>query len=95
MVVTDEPAYYKEGAFGIRLENVLLVKKAAIKGESEMLCFEPLTLVPFAKELIDFSALTPNEKKWLAAYHKRVYETLAPHLSPALKKWLKAKTEAA
>ena len=94
MIVTDEPAYYKDGAFGIRLENVLLVKKADIAGESEMLCFEPLTLVPFAKELIDFSALTQSEKKWLAAYHKRVYETLAPHLSPALKKWLKDKTEA-
>ena len=84
MTVTDEPGYYEDGAFGIRHENVLVVKDASTKhkfGNKQFLDFETITLCPFQTKCIDISLLTEPQIKWLNAYHKRCRETLSPLLS--------------
>lgn len=69
MILSNEPGYYEEGNFGIRLENLILVKEIEFhKGERKMLCFETLSFVPFENELIDQKLLTIKEKKWLRNY---------------------------
>ena len=71
MVVSNEPGYYEKGKFGIRIENLVYVKKAKNKKY-----FENLTMAPIDKELINKSMLSSNEKKWLNNYHRKVYENL-------------------
>ncbi len=90
MVVSNEPGYYKEGAFGIRIENLVLVKEdgRAEQGGKTMLSFETLTLVPFDRRLIKPELLSPREIKWVDEYHARVAQSLAPYLDGAEKKWL-------
>lgn len=80
MVTSDEPGFYEEGKYGIRHENLLLCVKKNETEYGEFLGFEPLTLVPFDKEGIDFDLLDDKEKEYLRNYHRRVYETLAPYL---------------
>ncbi len=79
MIVSNEPGYYREGAFGIRIENLLLVREAeSIEGgETPMLSFETLTLAPYDRRLIDMGLLTDEETNWLDAYHARVLNTLS------------------
>jgi Xaa-Pro aminopeptidase len=90
MVVTCEPGYYKSGAFGIRLENMMVVVKSAEEG---FLTFETLTLVPFDRTLIDCQALDAGEIDWIDRYHERVFDGLSPLLDEAsLQDWLYAKT---
>ena len=98
MVVTDEPGIYLEGKFGIRTENVMIInglreRDANVNGNQTMnyeLCtMNSLTLCPIDTAPIDFSMLTTKEVEWLNQYHKRVRETLLPHLSDeADKQWL-------
>ena len=71
MVVSNEPGYYKENKFGIRIENLIYVKK-----QKNVKIFEDLTMVPIDKELIEENNLNNNEKKWLNEYHKKVYKSL-------------------
>ena len=94
MIVSNEPGYYKEGAYGIRLENLLLVTPpAAIPGgEREMLGFETLTLAPFDRRLIVADMLEPSERAWLDAYHARVLAEIGPKLGASERKWLEAAT---
>ncbi|RNF27709.1 putative spliced leader RNA PSE-promoter transcription factor [Trypanosoma conorhini] len=81
MVVSNEPGYYKDGAFGIRIENLEVVVPAATKHSKEgFLTFDTLTMVPLCRELIDAAALTEAERQQVDAYHKKVRETLLPHL---------------
>lgn len=91
MVVSNEPGYYKEGAYGIRIENLVLVKRVP-KSEGvedrNMLCFETITLVPFDPSLVDQTLLNSAEKTWLSDYHKRIYETLSPLVDESTKSWL-------
>jgi len=83
MILSDEPGFYLNGAYGIRLENLLLVKEADFPGaRKKFLRFETLTLAPFDRALIDPALLEPAARDWLNAYHKRVYEELSPHLGP-------------
>ncbi len=91
MVTSCEPGVYLEGSFGIRLENLLLCREAAFEG---FLGFDTLTLAPFDLEAVDASLLCADEKAVLNAYHKRVYEALAPHLNDALRTWLREATRA-
>ncbi|WP_374545656.1 aminopeptidase P family protein [Rhodoblastus sp.] len=94
MILSNEPGYYREGAFGIRIENLVAVEQRAIKGaERDMLGFETLTLVPIDQRLIEPKLLTPDERAWLNAYHARVRAALAPHLDAAERAWLTKATK--
>lgn len=94
MILSNEPGYYKEGAYGIRIENLLLVREPQTfgSGDRKMLFFETLTLAPIDRRLIDLALLTAEETAWLNAYHKRVRETLSPHLDDETKAWLTSAT---
>ena len=77
MIISNEPGYYRENAFGIRLENLLLVvEKNHPDYEKEMLAFETLTYVPFSHHLIDLTLFTEFEKKWLENYHEACHNIL-------------------
>ena len=93
MIVSNEPGYYKTGAYGIRIENLVLVQPVAGEGEREMLGFETLTLAPIDRDLIETSLLDDEEIAWLDAYHKRVRDTLTPLVDPATKHWLAEATQ--
>jgi Xaa-Pro aminopeptidase len=89
MILSNEPGYYREGAFGIRIENLVAVERRDIRGaEREMLGFETLTLVPIDLRLIAKGLLTEGEKAWLNAYHARVRAALSPFLDAAGRAWL-------
>ena len=87
MITSDEPGYYREDAFGIRCENLLLtVPKTGF--ERSMLGFEVLTLVPFDTRLIKPGILSSREIEWLNGYHAKVLETVGPSLSDVESSWL-------
>jgi Xaa-Pro aminopeptidase len=88
MIVSNEPGYYKTGAYGIRIENLVLVQRVDDAAEREMLGFETLTLAPIDRNLIDSSLLDDEEIAWLDAYHTRVRETLTPLVDPDTAHWL-------
>jgi Xaa-Pro aminopeptidase len=90
MIVSNEPGYYKTGAYGIRIENLLVVTPCNdLPGaEREMRCFETLTLAPIDRNLVAPALLSKDEIAWLDAYHARVRETLAPGLDAATAQWL-------
>ncbi|GAA4662805.1 aminopeptidase P family protein [Bartonella pachyuromydis] len=94
MIVSNEPGYYREGSFGIRIENLLIVKPAQRinGGEKEMLSFETLTNCPIDRRLILPELLTQEERQWLNDYHAHVYQTNAPYLNEEEKKWAKEAT---
>lgn len=93
MIVSDEPGYYKQGAYGIRIENLVLVVESAI-GEGRYLEFETLTLAPIDTRPIELSLLDPAERDWLNAYHARVWREISPHVKGGVKSWLKSATKA-
>ena len=82
-VISNEPGFYKKGKFGIRLENMIYVKKLNNK-----IYFKNLTLVPFDKELINFNLLTKTEKKYLINYNLQIYSTVEKYLTYEEKFWL-------
>jgi Xaa-Pro aminopeptidase len=89
MILSNEPGYYKAGAYGIRIENLVLVEERAIPGaEREMRGFETLTLAPIDRALIEPLLLTQDETAWLDAYHARVREALSPLVDADTEKWL-------
>ena len=83
MIISNEPGFYKKGKFGIRIENLVYVKKINNK-----LIFENLTLAPIEKELINFKLLNSTEKDYLFKYHLLVYEKISKYLNKNEKKWL-------
>ena len=83
MVLSNEPGYYEEGKFGIRIENLIFIKKLKKK-----LFFENLTLAPIDKDLIEYKMLTKKEKDYIFKYHLMVYSKLSSFLNPKEKKWL-------
>ena len=91
MIVSNEPGYYKTGAFGIRIENLQYVTEAApIKGgERDMMGFHTLTLAPIDRQLIVKKMLSKAEIKWLNKYHKRVRKEISPLVNDAVKGWLR------
>jgi len=93
MIVSNEPGYYKTGAYGIRIENLVLVQPVEDAAEREMLGFETLTLAPIDRNLIDPSLLDQEEIAWLNAYHARVRETLTPLVDPETARWLANATQ--
>ncbi|GIK48935.1 MAG: M24 family metallopeptidase [Hyphomonadaceae bacterium] len=95
MIVSNEPGYYKTGAYGIRIENLQVVTPAADieGGERPMLGFETLTLAPIARELIVKKMLSKDELDWINAYHARVWAEIGPQLDGDAKAWLEAATK--
>lgn len=94
MILSNEPGYYKTGAYGIRIENLLLVeKRPPAKGaEKPLLGFETLTLAPIDLRLVEPRLLTPEEIAWLNAYHAQVREKIAPQLGAPDSGWLEKAT---
>lgn len=92
MIVSDEPAVYREGKYGIRTENLLLCYEDEETSFGKFLRFHTLTLCFIDQDLIDFSLLDRKEKEWLDKYHEEVYERLDPFLTPEESVWLKEKT---
>jgi Xaa-Pro aminopeptidase len=95
MIISNEPGYYKEGAYGIRIENLILVEpvSAVEGGDRQMHSFETLTFAPIDRALIDTRLLSPAEISWLDAYHARVFEMVSPHLAPKDVQWLHEATQ--
>ncbi|MGB7335125.1 MAG: aminopeptidase P family protein [Salaquimonas sp.] len=95
MIVSNEPGYYKEGQYGIRIENLVIVSEEPVVsgGDHPMLGFETITLCPIDLRLINKTLLNETEIDWLNVYHTRVYKTLAPHLSQSDEAWLKQATK--
>ncbi len=95
MIVSNEPGYYKTDAYGIRIENLVAVREAAIEGaDRRYLEFETLTLAPIDLACIDTGLLTEPERQWLNAYHQRVRDTVAPQVDDATRVWLTEATRA-
>ena len=94
MILSNEPGYYREGSYGIRLENLVLVTplEKIDGGEREMMGFETLTLVPFDRRLIDPKQLERFELAWLNAYHARVRREVEPQLLSDDRPWLRHAT---
>ena len=91
MIVSNEPGYYKPGAYGIRIENLLLIEPRAIAGaEHAMLGFENLTLAPLDRAMIEPALLTDVERHWLDDYHANVLARLGPQLAGHARTWLAA-----
>lgn len=93
-IISNEPGYYRDGEYGIRLENDLLIKKAESIEEAKFLKFENLTMVPYCKKLINVKMLTKEEKDQINEYHKKIWHAIAPFLQPRsiTFKWLKRET---
>ncbi len=93
MTVTDEPGIYIEGRFGVRIENVLLIKPYATTPFGQFLQFEPLTLCPIDTKPIVMEMMTNDELQWLNQYHQMVFDCLAPHLDEQHREWLRSATK--
>ncbi|KAI5307765.1 hypothetical protein KEM55_007487 [Ascosphaera atra] len=96
-VISDEPGYYEDGAFGIRIENIFMVRPVETKysfGDKPWLGFEHVTMTPICKKLIDPSLLTADELKWLNDYHAEIYEKTSPFFEKDefTLNWLKKET---
>jgi len=83
MILSNEPGYYKKGSFGIRIENLVFVKK-----RKKNIFFENLTLAPIEKELINYNLLTSLEKNYLFKYHINIYSRISKYLNLKERKWL-------
>jgi Xaa-Pro aminopeptidase len=93
MILSNEPGYYKTDAFGIRIENLVLVVGAEVAGaEKPVNAFETLTLAPIDRRLVDLNMLTGDELSWLNEYHERVRHEVRPHVDEATRVWLDAAT---
>ncbi len=101
MIVSNEPGYYKPGAYGIRIENLVAVVESEIQEEGRgeeggegrnMLAFETLTLAPIDRNLVEVALLSPEETTWLDAYHARVRAAHRDQLDPETAQWLDAAT---
>lgn len=93
MFITDEPGLYRAGKWGIRIENMLAVKKAENTEFGEFMQFETLTLCPYDRKLIETSLLTNEEKKWLNDYHRQVRQKLTNFLNVEENAWLEVQTK--
>lgn len=94
MILSNEPGLYRTGKYGIRHENLVLVRKGKKTDFGQFLYLEPLTMAPFDRDAIDGAVLTAEEKTLLNDYHQKVYETLAPYFAGEELAWLKEATAA-
>lgn len=96
-VISDEPGYYEDGSFGIRIENMIMAREAQTKhkfGDKPWIGFEHVTMVPMCRKLIDATILDPEERDWLNDYHKEVWDKTSGSFTNDEKttKWLKRET---
>ena len=96
-VISDEPGYYEDGKFGIRIENMIMAKEAKTNhkfGDKPWIGFEHITMVPMCRKLIDSTLLAPEERDWLNDYHKEVWEKTSGYFKndEKTRKWLKRET---
>ena len=96
MIISNEPGFYKEGGFGIRIENLVLVQaaKKPTGGDRAMMSFETLTWAPIDRRLVDARLLTQAERDWLNAYHARVLDDVGPRLDAEERTWLESACQA-
>jgi Xaa-Pro aminopeptidase len=97
MILSNEPGYYKAGSYGIRIENLIVVRQAPeISGGDtrDMLDFETLTFVPIDRDLINADELAPWERDWLDGYHAQVWDVISPRVSASARDWLRLSTAA-
>ncbi len=94
MIISNEPGFYRERAYGIRIENLVLVKPAKrIEGsDRKTMSFETLTFAPIDRRLIDTNLLTNDERSWLDSYHAQVFDVIAAQLDATDRAWLRAAT---
>ncbi len=83
MILSNEPGYYKKNKFGIRIENLVYIKRY-----NQKLIFENLTMAPIEKDLINLKLLTSSEKKYLFEYHLNIYSKISKYLTLKERKWL-------
>ena len=88
MILSNEPGFYKEGEFGIRIENIVIVEKAS----EGMLKFVNISWAPIDRDLIKSEMLSVDELKWINNYHRSVYDKLFNFLTPEEKRWLQEVT---
>ena len=95
MILSNEPGYYRTGAFGIRIENLIVVREAEKTGDGrDQLDFETITFVPIDLRLVDVAVLAPWERDWLNAYHAEVRRKISPRVSDTARVWLDQATRA-
>lgn len=97
-VLSNEPGYYEDGQYGIRIENILIVKEVKTKysfGDKPFLGFEHVTMVPYCRNLIDASLLTAVEKEWINSYNTEILEKTREYVegNEVALAWLKRETE--
>ena len=94
MIMSNEPGYYRAGAYGIRIENLVLVSEAEVVAGAEkpLNAFETLTLAPLDRRLIEPAMLSAEELAWLNAYQTRVHDALTPLIDAGVHDWLRAAT---
>ncbi len=93
MILSNEPGYYREGAYGIRIENLIAVREAEKTGDRrDQLDFETLTFAPIDLALVQADMLSPGERAWLNDYHSQVREKLSPRVTPEVRDWLTVAT---
>ena len=94
MVLSNEPGLYRDGEYGIRIENLMIVQPAMSTQFGDFLKFEIITVFPIEKNLIDVNLMTNEEITWLNNYHQFVFEKISPFLDEKETAWLKEKCEA-
>lgn len=93
MIISNEPGYYVEGAYGIRIENLVIVSEAMdMGGNVETHSFENITWAPIDTRMVDTSLLNEAETSWINTYHEQLFEKLSPHLDGAELAWLEQAT---
>ena len=92
MLISDEPGLYREGKYGMRTENLILVKEKNVTEFGRFREFETVTLCYIDTNLIDANLLSMKEKNWLNDYHRDVYNKLSPFLSEEIREWLNFKS---
>lgn len=94
MILSNEPGYYKPGAYGIRIENLLIAVEAPAQEDNgrAMLCFETITFAPIDRRLVDPALMTEEEIAWLDRYHAEVRRRVSPALDAAHREWLEDAT---
>lgn len=92
MILSDEPGVYLENRYGIRLENLLLCRKAGKTEYGQFMAFDILTMVPFDRSAIDPAQMSEQELQLLNSYHAKVYDTIAPYLTEKERTWLREAT---
>ena len=88
MILSNEPGYYREGGFGIRIENLIVVEEQHSPDGRAMLGFETLTFAPIDRRLIDATLLSHDEVAWLDAYHAEVWQRISGLVGGEVRDWL-------